>query len=180
MRPAAVGVYKWSLAHLGFLPAESIITVVCQPGSNLYGQTKLEAALHALFQRMERASVARSCNGLVFFDEGHGEYRKIFRRARRYLVTGSSQGAWASGRLSRNIPMAHFVKDANFKDSRHSLLVQLVDMIAYAALQKARARTGACSPWQTTLGLHDAYNLIPTAVLNTRASTRDPQGIVWL
>jgi len=115
-RKAASGVYRWILSELGFLPERSIITVVGKGSPALYGHRRLEASMYALFQRMQRASHATSRNGMTFFDEGHGEYRKLYRKARIYLPTGSRYGGWTAG-ASKNIPMGLFFKDANFKRS---------------------------------------------------------------
>jgi len=178
-RRAAVGVYRWMLARLQCLQPTSIISVVTCPGANLYGFTKFEASLIALFQRMRRASVATDRNGFVFFDEGHGEYRKLYRRARVNLPTGSMLGGWPTGAVT-NLPMDMFVKDANFKDSGHCYFTQIVDLIVYAARLRARSELGQLGGWQATLGLGDAYTLIPTPALNTYASRTHPLGLVLL
>jgi hypothetical protein len=75
-----------------------------------------------------------------------------------------------------------FVKDGNFKQSEHSLYIQVADMIAYAALLRVRADRGGLTPWQQQLGLGDAYGRIPRRVMNTNAHRRCPHGfgIVWL
>ena len=104
-RPKAGAAYRQILRLADFLPDASIITICARRGGNpLYGMTRLEAALHALFQRMRRQRVSRDTNGLVFFDEGHDEYRKFYRRAQVYLPTGSRvMGAgWGGGRVTAN------------------------------------------------------------------------------
>jgi hypothetical protein len=135
--------------------------------------------MYALFQRMQKASKANGRSGITFFDEGHGEYRKLYRKARVYLPTGSMMGSWGSS-LSKNIPMDAFFKDANMKQSKHSLFIQFADLVVYAALMKIRARHGGLTPWQVQHGLANAYDSIPVAALNRHASRTDPQGIVWL
>jgi hypothetical protein len=78
-RPKAGAVYRQILRLADFLPDASIITICSRrDGRPLYGMTRLEAALHALFQRMRRQCVGRTTNALVFFDEGHDEYRKLY------------------------------------------------------------------------------------------------------
>lgn len=179
---AGCGVYRWILSRLGILQEASIISVVGSKASNLYGHTKLEALMYALFQRMQRASSATQRNGMVFFDNGHGEYRTLYRKALVHLPTGSKFGSWDAGTASKNIPMDLFFKDGNFKDSAHSLFIQLADMVAYAALMKVRAHGKALAGWQQQGNLASAYDAIPTSVLNLHASTRCPYGlgIVWL
>jgi hypothetical protein len=92
-KTAAAGVYLWTLRHLDFLPPRSVMSVVADDRSNLYGRTRLQACLYALFQRMQRACHSRGTNGLTFFDHGHGENLRIYRMARRYLPTGSMFGS---------------------------------------------------------------------------------------
>ena len=101
----AMGVYRSLLSDIGFLPDLSIITVVGNRDSKLYGHSRLEALVIALFQRMRMACVRSERIGLVFFDEGHGEYRKLYRKARVYLPTGSNRGDWGKGAASKNMPL---------------------------------------------------------------------------
>lgn len=85
--------YAFALESLNFLPSESVFSIACERDYRLYGYTRLEAALYATFQRMQRKCEFERRAALVFFDEGHGEYRRLFRRAKRHLPTGSRQGA---------------------------------------------------------------------------------------
>jgi hypothetical protein len=179
-RPEAAAAYRYLLAQLGFLPALSIITVTGTKAANLYGHSKLEALLYALLQRMRTACAKTNRAGMVFFDEGHGEYRKLYRKARVFLPTGSSQGAWAVGTASKNLPLDNFTKDGNIKQSHHSFFIQLADVVSFAALLKIRGEQGKLTAWQAHLGLEDLYEHLPVAVLNTRASRFDPLGIVRL
>jgi hypothetical protein len=177
-RRAAAGVYGDLLSRLVFLPDTSIISVVGTRSSKLYGQTKLEAILHALLQRMRKACSDTKRNGLVFFDEGHGEYRKLYRRSLVYLPTGSQFGGWSSLGFSKNLPLDNFVKDGNEKSSKHSFYIQLADLIVYAL--KIKGERKSLTSWQAANNLQDLYGKIPMAKLNTKASWKDPLGIVRL
>ncbi|OGP85661.1 MAG: hypothetical protein A2Y95_10185 [Deltaproteobacteria bacterium RBG_13_65_10] len=73
-----------------------------------------------------------------------------------------------------------YLEAANFKESTHSLFIQIADMVSYAAFMKEKAESGALEDWQARLGLGSLYDAIPQRVLNTKASTADPQGIVRL
>lgn len=179
-RSKAIRAYRSILGDLGFLQDAAVITVVGNRHTKLYGHTKLEAALFALLQRMRRACEAARRQGLVFFDEGHGEYRTLYRKARKYLPTGSSAGRWNTGQASRNLPLDNFTKDANFKDSKHSFFIQVADLLAYAAFLKIKGERGSLASWQAALNAGDLYDAVPSRVLNTHASTRDPQGLVRL
>ncbi len=179
-RPDAIRIYRLILGELGFLPESSIITVVGNRESELYGHSKLEAVLFALFQRMRKACEVKKRQGMVFFDEGHGEYRTLYRKARKYLPTGSAYGRWDGGRQSRNLPLDNFTKDGNMKDSKHSFFIQLADLLAYAAFLKVKKEGNLLTGWQQALGAGNLYDAVPTRTLNLRASSRDPQGIVRL
>lgn len=179
-RGQAANIYRVILADLDFLPEFSIIGVVGDRQSNLYGYTKLEAVLYALLQRMRTACAKTRRQGLVFFDEGHGEYRKLYRKARNYLPTGSSFGNWGGGGTARNLPLDNFTKDANIKESEHSHFIQLADLLSHALFLKHKHELQTLLDWQAELSLGTLYDAVPLRALNTRASTRDPQGIVRL
>lgn len=181
-RRAAAAVYRDALAHLDFLQDASIISVAGTRNSSLYGHGRLEATLLAMLQRM-RTALARSQpprQGMIFFDEGHGEYTKVYRKARVYLPTGSSLGGWSTGKATKNLPLSNFTKDGNIKKSHDSWFIQVADMISYALFLKVKTERGEATQWQNDLGLGDLYDHIPKRILNTRASTSDPDGIVRL
>jgi hypothetical protein len=143
------------------------------------GTAKTEAALYALFQRMQKHCEDWSCNALVFFDEGHYEYRRLFRKACVYLPTGSKLGGWGDGKPTKNEPFIAAIKDANFKDSKSSLFVQIADLVAYATLVKARKELGRLSAREIEFGWGDIHDAIPRDILNQKASWRK-DGIVAL
>lgn len=177
---AAYNAYSNALQSLSFLPDGSVFSVCAPRSYKLFGYTRLEAALYAMFQRMERQLTSKNRFGLIFFDEGHAEYRTLFRKACAYLPTGSRLGQWASGATTKNIPFAHAIKDANFKDSKQSHFIQIADLVAYATLLKAKKLAGALSPREATLGLGDIHDHIPRQILNTRVQTGGIDGIKWL
>jgi Protein of unknown function (DUF3800) len=182
-RPKAGSVYRQILRMADFLPDGSVLTVVSKRGGKpLYGMSRLEAALHALFQRMRLQCNARNTNGMVFFDEGHDEYRKMYRKAQVYLPTGSSfvGMGWGDGKTTANLPLDMFTKDGNSKPSHHCNFTQLADMIAYAAFVKVKAESGTLSEWQDRLSYGNLYDSFPTNKVNHKATTRYPDGIVRL
>ena len=179
-RARAAVAYRGMLADLQFLQDEAVISVIGNRGSNLYGHGRLEALLYALLQRMRTACISRKRNGFVFFDEGHSEYRTLYRKAQVFLPTGSMFGGWGTGATSKNLPLDNFTKDGNFKDSRHCFFTQLADLIAYAAFLMAKDEQGRLEPWQNRFNLGALYGSIPHKVLNTRANKKDPLGVVRL
>lgn len=175
-------VYEGVLRDITFIPGSSIISIAATRGptgsSALFGSTKLDAAMHALFQRMRSQCAAKNVNAMTFFDEGHPEYRTLYRRAQVYLPTGSAFGGWMGGRFSRNIPLDMFFKDANEKNSKHCYFTQTADLIAYSAFLKRRSELGQLTAWQNTCNYGTLYNAIPNNTLNIMASRQAPRDAI--
>jgi hypothetical protein len=180
MGATPIKAYREALSTLTFLPPMSVVVVVGVPTSKLYGHTRLEASLYALLQRLQKACSVNARAGMMFFDGGHDEYRKVYRKARKFLPTGSSQGGWASGQSTKSIPLTNFTKDANIKDSKHCWFTQVADLISFSVLLKIRAERGLLTPSQAQSNAGNLFEAIPVSCLNTKASSRDPKGIVRL
>jgi hypothetical protein len=176
----AIEAYHFALSSLEFLPNSSVFSVYTASGYNIYGNRKLEASLYAMFQRLQRQMSEYRTKIFVFFDEGHHEYRTLFRRACVHLPTGSAQGAWAGGQKSKSIPMTCTIEDANFKDSRSSWFIQIADLVAYATLVKARGEMGSLSEKEIRLGSAALHDSIPRRILNTNVVRSGDDGIVRL
>ena len=173
-RSKASGVYRTILRSLSFLPDASIISAAAGRANHLYGNQRLEAALYALFQRMRSQCAARNVNAIVFFDQGHPEYRRLYRQAQVYLPTGSQIGAWSTGGAAKNMPLDMFFKDGNEKSSKHCYFTQVADLIAYAAFLKRKGELGQLTDWQAQYNLGNLYDEIPKAKLNLRAYRPPP------
>lgn len=122
--------------------------------SDLMGFKGVKACLYGLFQRLRSQCYKENLNGILFFDEGHPEYISHFRRATRFLPTGSKKRAWGLGETTKNLPLSMFPKDANFKSSRFSLFLQIADLVAYAARVKLESELGFLSNKRTNRGHH--------------------------
>src|SRR5262249_27220439 len=140
--------------------------------------TQLEAALYALLQRMRMQCIVRNTNAIVFFDEGHPEYRKLYRQAQVYLPTGSRLGSWGGGSFSKNMPLDMFTKDGNTKPSKHCHFTQIADLVAYAAFLKIKAERRALTAWQTKYKLGTLYDELPRAVKNIAAQNKAPHDAI--
>lgn len=176
----AAEAYRTILRNINFLPDESVMSVTASKGQHLYGRDRLEAAMYALFQRMRRKCLADKTNAITFFDQGHPEYRKLYRMAQVYLPTGSALGSWEDG-ASRNMPMDMFTKDANEKISRNCFFTQTADLIAYAAFLKIKGEHRHLTPWQVEHRFDQVYESVPKAKINTKVSGLAPRdGIVRL
>jgi hypothetical protein len=182
-RPKAGAAYRQLLRLANFLPDESVLTIASTKGGRpLYGMTRLEAALHALFQRMRQQCNSRNTNAIAFFDEGHDEYRKLYRRALVYLPTGSQVigVGWGGGEITANYPLSMFTKDGNSKSSKYCHFTQLADLIAYSAFLKVKSENGTLTDWQQKYILDNLYDQFPKNSINCQASRRFPDGIVRL
>lgn len=176
----AAQVYGEILKTIDFLPDEGIMSVAATKGQPLYGHHRLEAAMYALFQRMRRKCIADRTNAITFFDQGHPEYRRLYRMAQVHLPTGSAVGRWPTG-ATANMPMDMFTKDGNDKDSKHCYFTQTADLIAYAAFLKIKGERGELTDWQAAYGMNVLYDDIPRAKINTKVSSASPRdGIVRL
>lgn len=169
-KSAAMMTYRRLLGLADFVPAESVITVVGSRGPQMYGHERLERVMYALFQRMRAQCAARNCNAMTYFDQGHNEYRRLYRKAQVHLLTGSRFGA------PRNLPLDMFVKDGNEKNSKFCLFTQLADLISYAALARIRQEKGVMDQAQQDIGLQYLYDGVPAAMKNLKAGGHD--GIV--
>lgn len=169
--------YGQVLSLVDFLPNASIMSISGQSNQRMYGKSRLERVMHALFQRMRSQCNARNVNAMVFFDQGHPEYRSLYRKAQKYLETGSRQGAWGSGNRTENLPLDMFFKDGNEKDSKNCHFTQLADIVAYSVFMKVKAERNRLEGWRLTLDHGSLYNNIPAAIINTRVSNRSSDGI---
>lgn len=172
-RPDAVDAYRKILEWINYIPDASIITVVGRRGPQMFGQERLQRSMYALFQRMRKQCIARQVNAMTFFDQGHPEYRKLYRRARVNLPTGSMFDM-----VTVNMPLDMFVKDANEKASHDCLFTQTADLVAYSALAKVRYERGLISEDQEELKLHTLYESIPKHILNARATFVAPRDAI--
>jgi Protein of unknown function (DUF3800) len=171
----AGAVYRRCLAAMNFVPSESVMSAVATRDANLYGHARLEAALLALFQRIRRQCSSADRNALMFFDQGHPEYRKLYRASCVHLPTGRRDGPMV------NLPLDMFVKDGNEKNSKHCHFTQAADLIAYSAFLKIKGERGSLTPDQELYSQNNIYDALPQNLPNRRVSGRAPQdGIVRL
>ncbi len=177
-KPKASSIYRGILQHLNWLPPESILTASVNRGTAIYGSDRLEGAMHILFQRMRKHCSANKRNAICFFDEGHPEYRKLYRKAQVFLPTGSMHGGWKDGKAA-NLPLDMFLKDANEKNSKLCFFTQIADMVAYSAFVKRKCELGQASDWQEKYNWHSVYDDVPKHVINQKVSFKPPRdGIV--
>lgn len=172
-RPKARGVYSSILAGLSYLPPDSVLSACCPKGTSLYGENRLDGAMLALFQRMRIKCHREKKAALVFFDQGHPEYRKLYRKSQIYLPTGSQAGG------ARNLPLEMFFEDGNEKNSKHCWFTQIADLLAYSAFLKIKGERDEMTDWQGRYNWGAAYDEAPHRIYNRKVSRRG-DGIVML
>lgn len=164
--------YSFCLSQMDFLPDGSVMSVCGGRGQKMYDSERLLRVMHALFQRMRLQCRSRKVNAMTFFDEGHDEYRSLYRKAQRHLLSGSFNGE------AKNRPLDMFTKDGNFKNSKFCRFIQMADLISYAALQKFRVERGEDPK---SLGnMPHYYEKIPKRILNLSVSKSSNDGILRL
>lgn len=160
------------------LPPGSIITAYATATTEFAGNKGMSACMLSLFQRMRSQCRAEGVKAMVFFDEGHDEYISEYRRAKKYLPTGSSLGGWQGGKATQNLPLDMFFKDGNLKKSHLSLFMQMADLVAYSARLKLEHESGTLSAKRINRGHHALYDMIPVETINLRATNKRKDGIV--
>ena len=125
-----------------------------------------------MVERLERFSTNNKSSIVLVHDQGDGDLvRKIARRARRLGIVGAHYGP---GSLKR--PFALLLDDPVSRNSRHSYLLQLADLDAYAAFRRCYpppARNQQIIRSQT-------WDLLGSArLLAVNKLAGGPAGIVW-
>jgi hypothetical protein len=164
------------------MPSASVLSAAASRGTSLlYGHERLEKAMYALFQRMRKMCEANNTNGVVFFDQGHPEYRRLYRRAQVFLPTGSAMGTWQDGQLTKNLPLTCSQKMPMKRTRPIAIFTQTADMVAYAAFLKIKAENDGLTDWQKAFELGSLYDHLPRDRVNTKVSNEAPRdGIVRL
>jgi hypothetical protein len=173
----AVQLYKDALAKLTWLPSGAIMSTYATDTSALMGYTGINACMLGLFQRIRNDCHHRNINGMIFFDEGHLSYLRLYKMAQKYLPTGSMMGGWGS-KKTKNLPLSMFPKDANTKISAVSYFMQIADLVSYAVRLKLENERKALASKRVTRGHHLVYDSIPRINLNTAATMKRKDAIV--
>lgn len=128
---------KKCLDWLGARTDISIMTVKVDKSVN---KDPFERAWQLLLQRFENTLLHKNFpgpfnndKGMVFSDNTNGQKLiKLVRQMRRYNPIPNMQ---RYGGGFRNIPLRSIIEDPNFRDSKHALFLQMVDVSVYFAKQ---------------------------------------------
>jgi hypothetical protein len=136
-------ILKQCLDFLGNRSDISICTVVVNKTTKAAGYDVFESAWQALIQRFENTMQHRNYpgsfadqRGLVLPDNTDGgKLTGLIRRMRHYNPVPNNAANQAGSAGYRNLRLQFVIEDPFLKDSAHSFLHQLVDVVAYSARQ---------------------------------------------
>lgn len=137
IRPLLLGpgarhlIYRAHMRVLADLPARAFAVVIDKRQTKLEPSGYFDLAWETLLQRLERTSTKEKAAFMVIHDEGENDaVRRWVRRSRRFLTAGSVYG---SGGLQRSAGL--LIEDPVPRRSDHSYLIQVADLVAYAAFR---------------------------------------------
>lgn len=165
-------IYRAHLRVLADLPARAFAITVDKRAKVLTSDQVFDLAWEGLMQRLERTSTKEKVTFMISHDEGENDaVRRWVRRSRRYLTAGS---AFGTGSFTN--PARRLVDDPIPRRSDQSYMIQLADLVAYAAFRSVVAPgsgIAAVCPQQMWLEIGNATH---TAVSGLRP--RAAPGIV--
>lgn len=177
LRPdQATALYSTALETIDFLPTSSIMTAYADGDSELMGHKGIKAAMLGLFQRIRR-QCGDSTNAMILFDDGHPEYVSHYRKATKFLPTGSMHGGW-QGQATTNLPLDMFPKDANLKASNQSLFLQIADLVVYSARLKLEREAQRLTQKRINRGHADLYDKLHSAAKNHASTNKRADKII--
>ena len=111
--------------------------------------------------------------GIILSDNTEGEkLRKLIRKMRHYNTIPNVMSKYGGG--YRNIQLQYIIEDTVFRDSQHSFLHQMVDVVAYCIRQRYEPNA-----YMKKKGGHNYYKRL--ANVSTQAVTnKNTHGIVEL
>lgn len=124
-------IYRAHLRVLTDLPARAFAVTVDKRGKAHSSDHVFDLAWEGLMQRLERTSTKEKVTFMISHDEGENDaVRRWVRRSRRYLTAGS---AFGTGSFTN--PARRLVDDPIPRRSDQSYMIQLADLVAYAAFR---------------------------------------------
>lgn len=176
-RHTRLAILRNALDELAKIPDISVTSVIVDKANKPVGFDVFDFAWKTLFQRFENTLLYgnfpgkfRQDYGIIFTDATAGT--KLLRLVRKMSVYNPVPNAGGGG--TRNLPILRIIEDPHGKDSKESLAVQMADVCAYFLHQRFKPN----SYLRKQSATHHYDRLLP--VLNLRASTNDPLGIVTL
>ena len=175
-------ILKQCLDFLGNRSDISLCTVVVNKTSKPAGYDVFECAWQALIQRFDNTMRNRNYpgafadqRGLMLLDNTDGgKLTALMRRMRHYNPVSNNSAYQNQGAGYRNLALQSVIEDPFLKDSTHSFIHQLVDVVAYAARQLYEPNA-----YMRSKQGHNFYARL-RPVLNTYANRIHPLHLVQL
>lgn len=165
------------LDELAKLQSISITNIVVDKRNKAEDFDIFSSAWRTLFQRFENTLTHgnfpggyKRSFGVVYTDATSG--RKLQNLMRKMSAYNPIPNRWGGG--YRNMPIHRIIEDPSERDSKASLPIQTCDVVAYFLLQKLSPNS-----YVKNKSASNYFDRL-TPVLNTRASARNPQGIVFI
>ena len=175
-------ILKQCLDFLGNRSDISLCTVVVNKTSKPAGYDVFESAWQALIQRFDNTMRNRNYPGAFADQRGlmlpdntdGGKLTALMRRMRHYNPVPNNPAYQNQGAGYRNLALQSVIEDPFLKDSAHSFIHQLVDVVAYAARQLFEPNA-----YMRSKQGHNFYARL-RPVLNTYANHTHPLHLVQL
>ncbi len=158
----------------------SLVNVVLDKQHKPEGYDVFGMAWKALIQRFENTISKRNFPGPGNPDErgsilcDHTDDKKLVRLVRGMRRYNPVPNQVPLGSGQRNLPLLYIIEDPSFRDSAHSYFIQAVDLAAFLLYQ--RLAPNAYIRKKSAQNYFDRLK----PVLCLHATTRDPDGIVYL
>jgi len=175
-----LSIIKYFVDEIASMQDLSIINIVVDKQGKAEDYDVLDNAWKVLMQRFSNTMSHRNFpgpanpddRGLIIPDMSEvKKITEILRKMRRYNPI-PNQTEYGAG--YRNLLVTNFVEDPYFKDSAKSYFIQAADVAAFVLYQRI-----CPSSYMKKKSGHNFFKRLGR-VLCTVASTKDPDGIVWL
>jgi len=132
-------IYRENLRVLQRLPARAFAIVTDKGRMGVSGKACFDITWEMLLQRLERTCHYEDTSLMISHDEGENDaVRRWVRKARRHLTAGSAHGTGVLHNKADRI-----LDDPIPRDSQHSYMIQLADLVAYAGWRSYMAPSRA-------------------------------------
>lgn len=128
-----------------------------------------------LLQRLERLATSSGAQVMIVHDEGQADdVRRLARKARRAGTAGS---AFGTGFVQR--PFDRLVDDPVSRSSHQSIMLQVADLIAYAAFRRVYPAQSSRKHPVVTNAMWDELGDARMAEVNQRSGGPSPGIVAW-
>lgn len=171
--PSRYSIYRGALRLVPKIQAQAFGVVVRK--EFLQCGDPHERAWTFLLQRLERLATSSGSQVMIVHDEGQAdEVRRLARKARRAGIAGS---AFGPGFVQR--PFTRLVDDPVSRSSQQSVLLQVADLIAYAAFRRVYPAQSSRKHPVVPNTMWDELGDSRMAEVNQRSGGPSPGIVTW-